>query len=111
MEKYSLDEEDRQHFFADMPMYILSNKDRIHGAAAILYPGVVEQLALIFQTGFYIIPSSIHEVILLVDNGQENPIHLREIIAEVNRTQVEPEEVLSDSLYYYNHVEKNIQIV
>lgn len=106
-----LSEEERNRFLADMPMQILSNRQRVHGAAVILYPGMLEMLGDKFLSNFFILPSSVHEVILLLDNGLENPGSLRAMITEVNRTQVEPEEVLSDSLYYYDRKEKRIRIL
>lgn len=106
-----MDEEEQKQFFADMPMYIVSNRQKLHGAICILYPELLSALADKLNANFYILPSSIHEVILLTDNGKENPRQLREMIEEVNKTQVEPEEVLSDSLYYFDKKEKKIRIV
>ena len=50
-------------------------------------------------------------MILLADQGMETPEQLKDMIAEVNKTQVAPEEVLSDSLYYYDFRKKNISII
>ena len=95
----------------EMPMRVLSNVKRMHGAVCMLYPEVLEKLAEEEQQGFYILPSSIHEVILLKDTGLGTPEDLKRMIAEVNNTQVAPEEVLSDSLYYYDLAEKKVRIV
>ncbi len=96
---------------ADVPMRVLSNQKRTHGAACILYPHVLEQLSGQAGGNLYILPSSIHEVILLEDSGEEEPEFLKKMIFDINRTQVEPEEVLSDSLYYYDRVEKCVKIL
>lgn len=106
-----LEEEEEKQLFDDLPMYIVSNRQKLHGAACMIYPAVFAKLAENFQSNFYIIPSSIHEVILLTDNGTESPSRLQEMIREVNKTQVEPEEVLSDSLYYFDRKENRIKIV
>lgn len=98
-------------FLAGTPLWVLSNQKRVHGASCVLYPGLLKQLAEREKKNFYILPSSIHEVILLPDGGKETPEHLKDMIAEVNRTQVAPEEVLSDSLYYYDFREENIRII
>ena len=74
-----------------------------------LYPGVLEKLAA--QENVYILPSSVHEVLLLADRGGERADELKNMIAEVNSTQVPPEEVLSDSLYYYDYSEKRVKII
>ena len=86
----------------DVPMMILTNTIRIHGAACMLYPGVLEKMAQRIGKDFFILPSSIHEVILLPDTGKESSEALKEMIRNVNSTKVAPEEVLSDTLYRYD---------
>lgn len=61
------------------------------------------------KKSLYILPSSVHEVILLPDNGEESPEELRRMIREVNREHVAPEEVLSDNLYYFDLAEKQVK--
>lgn len=92
-------------------MLILSNAKHLNGAACMIYPKIWEILNEGKQCSYYILPSSIHEVILLPDEGLEAAEDLKQMIAEVNRTQVAPEEVLSDSLYYYDGVKKRIKII
>ena len=103
--------EEQKDFFEDNPMWVLSNRQRIQGASCILYPDLLKRLAEKEKQSFYILPSSIHEVILLPDKGVESPKQLKEMIAEVNRTQVAPEEVLSDNLYYFDFDEGNVKII
>lgn len=104
-------EEGRDGFFREIPLKVLSNEKRMHGAICALYPDVLEELAQRERRNFYILPSSIHEVILLADTGTGSPEELRDMIAEVNRTQVAPEEILSDSLYYYDAADKKVKII
>lgn len=103
-------ENDYDEFWYTLPMQVLTNECKNHGAACVLYPDLLKKLAEKMEKNFYVIPSSIHEVILLPDGGAENGGQLREIIKEVNRTQVEPEEVLSDNLYYYNRFSNQLHI-
>ena len=100
----------KTRLFTDTPLWVLTNRQRIQGASCILYPGLLKRLAA-EKRNFYLLPSSIHEVILLAEQGSETPQRLKDMIAEVNRTQVAPEEVLSDSLYYYDFREENVKIV
>lgn len=81
-------------------LYVLTNHRKINGAAVILYPDILKELAKRFSGGFYIIPSSVHEVLLLKEDeiGEER---LNGMVREVNETQMEPEEVLADHVYYY----------
>ena len=90
-----------------IPMWVLSNQTKFHGAACILYPGVLEGIAA-GVGNLYILPSSIHETILLKDDGRACAGKLRQMVMEVNREQVAPEEVLTDSLYYYDSARKEI---
>lgn len=95
----------------EVQMKILSNRKRSRGASSILYPGVLEGIAAVDGHSLFILPSSIHEVVLLPDNGKASPDELKKMIFEINRTQVAPEDVLSDSLYYYDAGKKEIIII
>lgn len=106
-----LNEEERKIFSKEIPMRILSNEQRVHGAACILYPGVLEKVSQETGANLYILPSSVHEVILLPDTGKEDPTQLKSMVYEVNRTQLEPEEILSDSLYYFDGLNRNIKML
>ncbi|MCM1190060.1 MAG: DUF5688 family protein [bacterium] len=94
----------------DIPMKVLTNASRCFGAACILYPGVLGQVAEKEGKNLFILPSSIHETILLPDDGGDTD-GLKNIISCVNRTTVAPEDVLSDSLYYYDRSEKEIRVL
>lgn len=90
-------------------LYVLSNQKRINGATVILYPEMLETIGKRFGGGYYIIPSSIHEVLLLKANTWENAERLNEMVREVNRAVVIPEEVLSNHVYYYSLSEHKIE--
>ena len=89
----------------DIPMYVLSNKTKIHGAACILYENVVSDFAEYLHRDIFILPSSVHEVILVHSHGIEKAQNLIDMVREVNETQVEEEEVLSDSIYFFSREE------
>ncbi len=86
------------------PMYVLSNRKRILGAACMFYPGVLKNFANKKQTNFYILPSSVHEVILLPETYSSDKRFLLEMVTEINRTQVEETEVLADAVYFYDRI-------
>jgi hypothetical protein len=86
----------------EVPMYVLSNHNHYYGAAAIYYPGLLQQLGEKIGSDLLILPSSVHEVMILPVSGDENYQELNTMIAEINRTQIAPEEVLADHLYYYD---------
>ncbi len=95
----------------EVPMKVLSNRQHVHGASCMLYRGVMERLAEEWGADLYILPSSVHEVILLEDTGERSAVELRDTIRQANRTQLEPEEILSDSLYRFDRSKKRFEII
>lgn len=85
-----------------VPMYVLTNRQRQNGAGCLLYQGALEQVADILKGSFYILPSSIHEVIAVPAAVADDPQELSQIVKEINLTEVLPEEVLSDRIYYFD---------
>ena len=82
-------------------MYILSNKLKSYGAACIAYPHIMEMIGEILQRDYYVLPSSVHEVIIVPFSPGLDSRELDEMIREINITQVEEEEVLSSHAYLY----------
>jgi hypothetical protein len=82
-------------------MYVLTNETKTNGAAVILYEGVLDEIEKKIGS-FYIIPSSIHETIVIPCKGTEAD-RIRPMIGEVNDSEVSDQEVLSYSLYQYDH--------
>ncbi len=83
-------------------MYVLSNRIHSYGAAAILYSGRMEGIGMYLKSNYYVLPSSVHEVIVVPEKAAVEKEDLSAMVAEINRTQVEAEEVLSDHAYYYD---------
>lgn len=92
-----------------IPMYVLTNQKKLYGAAALLYSEGIKELADTWQTDLLILPSSIHEVLLLPDDGRNEYDFYRQMVEDVNTTQVEPEEVLSYNLYRYRRENAEIE--
>lgn len=89
----------------NVPMYVLSNKNRVGGASCILYDGLLADFATAIGGSFYVIPSSIHEVLLLPADSRDEQDEIKAMIKEINDTQVRTEEILSDSLYFFDKEE------
>lgn len=88
-------------------IYVATNQSKIFGAAVLLYPRFLEHEAEALGRNFYIIPSSVHEVLIIpAEKIEQDADELLEMVKEVNTTQVSDEEVLSDNVYYYDR-EKN----
>ena len=83
-------------------MYILSNSLRSLGAACMVYPGMLKILGEILGADYYLLPSSIHEVILVPKREELHFQEMCNMVKEVNKEQVAAEEVLSDHAYFYS---------
>ena len=81
-------------------MYVATNEQCSLGAAVMRYPDFREKVWGMIGEGFYILPSSIHEVILVPESFGMEPERMQEMVKEINQIGVAPEEVLSDSVYY-----------
>lgn len=82
-------------------MFVLSNKRKINGASIILYNEQLAQLSEKLNDDLLIMPSSIHEV-LAVPASSMNAIDLKQMVREVNDTEVSEQEILGYSVYRYN---------
>lgn len=91
-------------------LYVLTNAEHLNGAASILYEGMLEKCAQACQGDFFLLPSSIHEVILTPCQSGLKVEGLKGIVREGNQTQVEPEEILSDSVYFYSREKKRLMV-
>lgn len=81
-------------------MLVLSKKDALYGASVMLSSDVIKKLASFWKGEFVILPSSVHECICVRNEGftlQE----MKEMVMEINGTEVSPEDRLTDSVYVY----------
>ncbi len=87
---------------SDFPeMYVLTNTEKFYGASAILYLNVLSCLAASLNENLYIIPSSVHEALLLPQKHISQKEDLNCIIQDVNASHVLKEEILSDHAYCF----------
>ncbi len=82
----------------EMQMYIISNTSGMDGAAAVLYPGVEEQVRELIGGDFLLLPSSVHEM-LAISKNDISVKHATEMVHEANASVVEAEEFLSNDVY------------
>ena len=88
---------------AQNPTFIVvTNKEQINGAGAIFYPEVMENMGYLVGGDYFILPSSIHETLVLPDNGEMDVQSLKKMVEEVNATQVLPHERLTNEVYHYD---------
>ncbi len=94
----------------EFPMYVASNENRFFGAGVIANPSFLEEAHRKLEENFYIIPSSIHEVLLIPESSALPLEQMEAMVREVNASEVEPEDRLSDRVYHYDGMEKRIEL-
>ena len=83
-------------------LIVLTNDRNVNGASAILYPDMPKHIFEYVGKNYYLLPSSIHEFLIVSDSDLINPLKLREIVRDINTNLVDREEFLSDNIYYFN---------
>ena len=83
-------------------MYVASTPGGNFGAGVITYPEFMDQASEKVGGDFYVLPSSVHEVLIVPDRGERSCAELESMVREVNSTQVEAEDRLSDKVYHYD---------
>jgi len=84
------------------PMYVLSNNTKLNGAAEILDEDLMKQISAKIGGDFIILPSSIHEVIILPVSDDHSVEDLEAMVNEVNASEVDPVDRLTNSVYRYS---------
>ena len=111
--KDGMSDEITEAMFEEMPvnqqMYVISNTARVNGAASMFYEDVLSGLAEKVGTDLFILPSSVHECIA-VSADMGTPESLAEMVQEVNGSQVDAEEQLSDHVYRFDAKAKTISL-
>ena len=100
---YPVRPEDEQIFVASVP-------DKVHGAGVLAYQDFMDQAAERAGGDFYILPSSIHEILIVPDNGKMGLSDLENMVKEVNATQVAPADKLTDNVYHYDSQAKIFEL-
>ncbi len=92
-------------------LYVLSNPAGVNGAACMLYPGEIRKFAAHLNQDLVILPSSIHEVLLVADSGNYDFDDMSRLVQNINETEVPPEDRLSNQIYRYSRKDDQIVIV
>lgn len=93
-----------------IPILIAKTKYVTHGASVMLCEDVLSEAADMLKSDLYILPSSIHEIIVLPVDFRDDVTGLKDMVNTVNQTQVLPEEFLSDSVYFFDRKLKKLSI-
>lgn len=93
------------------PLFVLTNSIGLNGACCMLYQNVLKNFANAINEDLIILPSSIHEVLLTPNYSDVSYEELSNIVTTVNRTEVSPEDHLSNQVYLYTRSDDRIRIV
>lgn len=96
---------------APIRMYVMGNQMKLNGACTVLYENALAEFAKDICMDFYILPSSIHEVILVPADKDVNEAALLSLVREVNENNVTEEEWLSDNIYRYFRDEGEVKLI
>jgi hypothetical protein len=99
-----------EHGAAGGEPYVLTNDSGINGAAVILYSNTLKKVGEVLEKDFYLLPSSIHEMIIIPRQADVQEADLYDMVSEVNQSCVAKDEILSDSVYCYEREEESIRI-
>ncbi len=94
----------------DIPMYVLTNSDCCFGAAYMIFDSILAEIGEILHDDFWIIPSSVHECIIIPKHVFLLPEDIASMIYQVNCENISEEEYLSDNLYVYQRDLHKLQI-
>ena len=89
---------------------VLTNMDGRLGASALYYPDVTRQISEIVGGDYFVLPSSIHEVLILPDHGQIPVKDLLMMVKEVNEAEVLPEEQLGNKVLHFRADLQKLQV-
>lgn len=113
MDDYGISREEASQMINDMipaddKMFVLTNEQKLNGAAALLDEKMMEQITEKVGNDFYILPSSVHEVLIVPNEVGMELQDLEAMVQEVNATQVAPQDKLSDHVYQYDNETREV---
>lgn len=91
-------------------IFVLTNQTKFNGAVYIIFNDILKSVSEKLNDNFYILPSSIHELIIVPEKCGMQKDELKRMVMDINRTELDPKEVLSDSVYYFDRKSHEIQI-
>ncbi|MCR5542753.1 MAG: DUF5688 family protein [Eubacterium sp.] len=98
----------------DLPadnVFLLTNHQMYYGASLICYKDIMELIYERMESEYYVIPSSIHEVLIIKDDDMINPTYMKDAIRCINEFYLQDSDYLSDNLYKYSSIERKLLIV
>ena len=90
---------------------VLTNETGFHGARVLLKEGLLEKISERLGDNLIILPSSIHEVLIVRESAAGEMSELRGIVQEINKSVLSEGDFLSDNIYKFDAKEKELSTV
>lgn len=90
--------------------FVLSNTDGYRGAGVLFYPGMQEKIAAELGQGYYVIPSSIHEMLIVPEDVGISAVELEQMVRDINQEAVSREDFLSNKVMFYDREKEQLRI-
>ena len=93
-------------------MYILTNEENLLGSAVLFYPGVQEKIAEKLGEGYFALPSSVHEFIIVPESSGIKPKDIADMVYEANHSGVvDPKDILSDNVFHFDKNTRKLETI
>ncbi|MBR6503403.1 MAG: hypothetical protein IKT15_00315 [Firmicutes bacterium] len=92
-------------------LYELTNREQINGASVLFYPGMMEEIAHRLEDSYYVLPSSVHEVMILPEGEEQDTEMLKAIVRGANGQCLGDGDRLSDTVFHYDMAAKRFETV
>lgn len=101
--RHNLLEDEHVSEFNPNEQFVLTYENGYRGAGIVACGTILKEVYDLMKGGYYILPASVHEVIVLKTDAMAET--LREMVRNVNETEVSEQDFLSNNVYYYNGYE------
>lgn len=91
-------------------LLVLTTKDGYLGASALFYPEMTRRIGEIVGGDYFVLPSSVHEVLIYPDNGTMKAEELAQMVQSINESEVQPEERLGNRVLHYRRDLERLQV-
>ncbi|MBQ1736592.1 MAG: hypothetical protein II038_17350 [Lachnospiraceae bacterium] len=92
-------------------MYVITNPDCLYGAIALYYPGIQEKIAEKLGENYYVIPSSVNEVLAVPESKAPEIQEIAAMVYEANENLLDPKDVLSNNIFYFDKDTKRLETI
>lgn len=95
----------------EYPLYVLSNRNGVKGAAVILYDGLLKEAAKGLGNDLLILPSSVHEVLVMAYDKEMDFLSIRDMVEHINKVEVPVCDVRSNQIYRYKREKDQVSLI